>query len=539
MTPSSPFHPPGNHPLSFVSYANNPGIIGEPSGSRRQTPEPAPSPAGNGDALLQLLQRGTAPHNAGGDGRQSSQHPSAAQQHGIVAPDDASAPWLLDPALASLGPSHPYHQQLLLQQQRQQQQLQQQQGIVNVGDILHSALLKQQPLASAQQLNLHRQFLPQQQSYVNQFAAGQANLGRPQIFQQQPPPDRPYSGGGLFPPVQAPVPAPQGAPPFPSRYPVVHTDQQRSLEQSWQPPQQSRQPSADTVNGGSARAWGLPQSSTQQHQVQHHRQPQSHFYGNGVDLLQLLLSNNGGAQIGSSSSPSLRGSVDAGIDGKPPQKLPSTVVHGPIGPPKRNDTAASSEHEDRLGRLWAAPPAPFDHVSKPGVVLQDDHFGQDSILDRTVMKDKLMHSGDARQPAERPGLDLRLLGFNMPESDPPGFSYPPGIRPLSILADRSEPKERPYVGAWVGTGKGRITSDRDQTGRSCVVIKTCLHLLIRETNSLDCLLVSLCVCSPLLPKPRLCGISFWICVMCPGVHVASSEMAHLKEPLTISGCCFA
>lgn len=151
----------------------------------------------------------------------------------------------------------------------------------------------------------------------------------------------------------------------------------RQSDASWPPPPHLRQAASD--GGNIAGAWntspvqGSLLETPLPPPLSHPSIPsQQQFLGNGAELLQLLLGESS-QSLGSSQS-TVR-SAKSGSVSKPgpfPEELfgeelngriqadnvlPRTQVHGPIGPPKRNDATQPEQSppgsEDLLGRFWA------------------------------------------------------------------------------------------------------------------------------------------------------------------------------------------
>lgn len=369
---------------------STPGAIGEPANSaRRHGMEP------KGEFLLQLLQGG----GVGGNGRSGRPAPSPSSledfSHEV---EGSSSTWQhRDPAVAALGPSHSYHAGELLQPNQ---------------------LFTMAP----------------------QYGGGGGVWTPPQQFFS--PSHDPRTFGGAHPrgPHQQLL-ANNRFPPYPLSPQL--TEQWRSentgvefsrRDQGWLPP-----PHARSDGGGiAARPWTsgpipqggksplpppLPPPAPASQQQQ--------FLGNGAELLQLLL--GGGSQNLTPSKPTSGAGFPEELFGEgltggiqvDNTTLPRAQVHGPIGPPKRNEATTEPSPpaggEDLLGRFWATASSLSNgspEPSKPSV----------SSSPEEQMRSLSLGGGHKKEgiPSPFESSKQRSFGFS-PEQSKSKVSKPPGF----------------------------------------------------------------------------------------------------------------
>jgi hypothetical protein len=335
------------------------GAVGEPPG-RHHGMEP------NGEFLLQLLQGGGV---GGASGRRvnANGEPSVLEEfpHGMAA-DEASAAWHHpDPAVAALGPSHSYHG----------------------GEML---------------LQPNQLFMP------SQYVGG--GVWTPQQQQHQ-----------FFPPSHDPrgfvhARGPPQFPPYPPEAPAWRSENSmlRRPDAPWLPPRQGM---------GDGR-WSGPVQGKSPLPPPPPIHPQQQFLGNGAELLQLLLGGQSSAKAtpGGVGNPGFPEELfGEGLSGgiQVENALPRAQVHGPIGPPKRNEAAEQSSAAgggDLLGRFWATAangsPEPIKS-GKANLAVQEDQLRKLSLT-----------GGHGKE-----GLGLhhqRTYGFS-PDQSKSKVSKPPGF----------------------------------------------------------------------------------------------------------------
>lgn len=483
MNPSPPYHPP--NPLPGASpYTpsppfshSNPGVIGEPS-ARHHGIEP------NGEFLLQLLQGG------GGNGGRVSHQKTNGDRPGerpllsdnyphSMGGEDYSTWQLRDPAVAALGPSHSFHA-----------------GGEHSAQLLQPNQLFMPPqyggaggVWTSQQQQQHHQFFP---SSLDPRGYGGVHPRAPHQVSST-----------LFPPYPPPPP-PQALEQPPRLGENSIMEFSRRPDAPWLPPPQLRQGVADSTSA--ARAWGggsiqlsvlktplpppLPSPPAP---------PAQQFYGNGAELLQLLLgggSQNSGTQkmqtsplktvqVGGIDSPGGESLVKGATVGMPvgnvTQKTGGMIVHGPIGPPKRFESTHPARSppgpEDLLGRFWAASnssangsPDP-NKIPKPGLIPSlEDHL-QDPAYSGAHSKESLSYTFDSSNlqkehkkyeffgEQSRPGV-LKSVGFAGDRDSISGFPlesnfFSPAAKVLPQNLDFQEvERDKGLLGVWDGFQEG-------------------------------------------------------------------------------------
>ncbi|CAM6059569.1 unnamed protein product [Sphagnum tenellum] len=411
MNPSSPF--PSANP--------SPGVIGEPSNRHHGSES-------KGQFLLQLLQRGggrggresisNGERTAGGAG-EKERLPPQDYPH-VIGSDDLSRWQLQDPAVAALGCSQSFQQASP--------------SAAAAGDASSQ-------LSEPNQLFMSSQYgggggggggwAPQQQQqhqhhfYPPSFDPRGYASQHPQLLhqhqQQLSPP--------MFPRYPLPLQAVEG------HQRMVESrmlDPPRQLDSPWLPPPQLRQSATESMMN--LRAWGslIPTNAPKTPlpppppQPPEPVPPPQQFYGNGAELLQLLLGQapqNPAAQNSPTKSASI---VDTGHGtelmlnastvvlpgGMQNQKPAGTIVHGPIGPPpKRTESLHSTRTppspKDLLGRFWAVPPnagSPPDNslpTSKLNLAPNWEDPVRNSIHAGTSSKESMNHAFEVLQPQQQ------------------------------------------------------------------------------------------------------------------------------------------
>lgn len=471
MNPSPSYHPPPSlvgtssfTPSPPLSQSNL-GVIGEPS-ARHHGIEP------NGEFLLQLLQGGgrVGQHNSTGD--RVGEWPSSLEELPLsLGVEDFSTWQIRDPAVAALGPSHPFHAVEAPNQ-----------------------LLQPNPL-----------FMPPQYASLQGGGAwsSQQQLGQQQQHQQHqffPPSIDHRDFGGLHPRGPHQV----GSSQFPA-YPLAQSLEQathrvdnpildfsRRPDAPWLPPPHVRQGINDSPQN--AHTWGgsmqgnilktplpppLPPLPTP---------PPQQFFGDGKELLQLLLGggsqNLGSHKLQKSSVKNAHGVViDAGsaediigegLTGGAQVVLPRTQVHGPIGPPKRVEASQPEQYpagaEYLLGKLWAAPNATVNgypessRILKPGLTLGQEDCSRDISHGGIHMKESLTSLFEASEVQQQRTYDFFAEQSKPIVKKPPGFTTEQdrlsGL-PLESTIFSSPVKVLPQKGDVLGGRDGAILSTWD------------------------------------------------------------------------------
>ena len=417
MNPSPPYQPPPSFSPSPPVPQANLGVIGEPS-ARHHGMEP------KGEFLLQLLQGGRA-GSSGASGRRLPQQKANGESsaleefpHGIAA-EDVSSTWQhRDPAVAALGPSHSYH-----------------------GGEMPSQLLQPNQLFIPPQFGAGGVWTPQHQHQQQHqfFSPSHDPRGFGALHARGPH----QLLGNQFPPYPPPPSAQLTEPPA-WRSDNSMLEFSRRSDAPWLPPPHARQGVGD---GAIARAWSGPvQGSMLKSPLPPPLPPppipsQQQFHGDGAELLQLLL---GGGSQNPGPQNSVKTASQGGVNnpGFPEELfgegltggiqvgnvLPRAQVHGPIGPPKRNEVAAQPEQsppggEDLLGRFWATlangSPEPIKS-GKPNLAVQEDQLRKLS-LSGGHGKEGLVLPFDGSKPQHQ-----RTYGFS-PDQSKSKVSKPPGF----------------------------------------------------------------------------------------------------------------
>ncbi|KAG0560845.1 hypothetical protein M758_9G018100 [Ceratodon purpureus] len=423
MNPSPPYQVAPSF-ASPSAAAGNLGVIGE-SSARHHGMEP------KGEFLLQLLQGGGV--GSGASGRRLPQQkangePSILEEfpHGVAAEEVSSAWQHRDPAVAALGPSHSYHGGEMPSQLLQPNQLfmPPQYGGGGVWTPQHQHQQQQQQ----QQQQQHQFFSP---SHDPRGFGPLHARGPHQLL------------GNQFPPYPPPPSAQLTEPPA-WRSENSMLDFSRRSEASWLPPPHARQGVGD---GAIARAWSGPiQGNMMKSPLPPPLPPppipsQQQFVGSGAELMQLLL--GGGSQ---NTGPQSSGKTTPGGVGNPgfPEELfgegliggiqvdnvlPRAQVHGPIGPPKRNEAAPQPEQssaggEDLLGRFWATASSLANGSPEPS------KKGKPNLSAQEEQLRKLSLGGGKEGPGSpfegsKPHPQ-RTYGFS-PDQSKPKVGKPPGF----------------------------------------------------------------------------------------------------------------